>query len=367
MLALTNGIWPTRSAPTLSYPESAPHKAPSNLFQIDPRVDSRDNDPRSPDSGYTTQHKSGYNNPTSNTGYDTSNTTSPPYTSKFSTKGNPPVDSDGSKGNYANYDNSTGNYSSLTGKYGSKLSGTAQSNTAPTTTGPHRSDWANKVDPRVDSDDSRGRYGNTTGAYNNSNAGTNYGTNQGDSETARPHKSDLLNKLDPRIDSDKGGSRNDGVGQGMGQGVGSSNTAVIPQDISSHGHATGAPASALEGKHGKHISGQHHYICITLLHNSELMRHTGNVANATASASVSGGMNPEGSANASGPTSADAGTTTSYQGGLRGAIRDMVPGTYDAAENGHSRVNPSSGNNTFDNQREGGQQQGEYVPRHRNY
>lgn len=55
--------------------------------------------------------------------------------------------------------------------------------------------------------------------------------------------------------------------------------------------------------------------------------NTGNVTNATASASVHGGMNPEGTANASGPTSADAGTTTSNQGGLKGAMKNMMGGS----------------------------------------
>jgi hypothetical protein len=61
-------------------------------------------------------------------------------------------------------------------------------------------------------------------------------------------------------------------------------------------------------------------------------RNTGNITNATASASVTGGMHPEGSANASGPTSADAGTTSSNQGGLIGAMKNL--GSHGNGENG---------------------------------
>lgn len=57
------------------------------------------------------------------------------------------------------------------------------------------------------------------------------------------------------------------------------------------------------------------------------LHSAGNVSNATASAKVSGGMVPEGSADASGPLSADAGTTTSNQGGLKGAIKDLGMGS----------------------------------------
>ncbi len=62
-------------------------------------------------------------------------------------------------------------------------------------------------------------------------------------------------------------------------------------------------------------------------HTNPNLSLTGNISNATASAKVSGGMVPEGSADASGPLSADAGTTTSNQGGLKGAIRNLGIGS----------------------------------------
>lgn len=75
--------------------------------------------------------------------------------------------------------------------------------------GPHDSNLANKLDPRVDSDlDGRGnRHGAQTGGVfgaSGSHATPGSGTAQ---NTAGPHNSDMLNKLDPRVDSDADGSR----------------------------------------------------------------------------------------------------------------------------------------------------------------
>jgi hypothetical protein len=56
------------------------------------------------------------------------------------------------------------------------------------TTGPHNSNIANKLDPRVDSDaDNRARHEAIGGAHG-------------------PHSSNLANKADPRVDSDRGES-----------------------------------------------------------------------------------------------------------------------------------------------------------------
>jgi len=58
--------------------------------------------------------------------------------------------------------------------------------------GPHSSDIANKLDPRVDSDlDGRGQ--RHVAGETNATAGSSSAQN-----TAGPHSSDLLNKLDPR-------------------------------------------------------------------------------------------------------------------------------------------------------------------------
>ncbi|GAP85813.1 putative cell surface protein [Rosellinia necatrix] len=89
--------------------------------------------------------------------------------------------------------------------------------------GPHSSRIANTVDPRVDSDrDGSRTAGNThgsSGTYGTTGAHDTHGTTHGTAQlgganapgpaahTAGPHKSDLLNKADPRVDSDLDGSR----------------------------------------------------------------------------------------------------------------------------------------------------------------
>jgi len=77
-----------------------------------------------------------------------------------------------------------------------------------TNAGPHNSNAANKLDPRVDSDlDGRGnRHGAAKGGVfgaAGSHATPGSGTAQ---NTAGPHNSDLANKLDPRVDSNLDGS-----------------------------------------------------------------------------------------------------------------------------------------------------------------
>lgn len=77
-----------------------------------------------------------------------------------------------------------------------------------TNAGPHDSNIANRFDPRVDSDrDNRARHHGLGG--DNAPAGTNYttpGTGR-TQQTAGPHNSNLANKLDPRVDSDLDNSR----------------------------------------------------------------------------------------------------------------------------------------------------------------
>ena len=99
--------------------------------------------------------------------------------------------------------------------YGSSTTGTGVGGTHSSTHGPHPTDTANKLDPRVDSDlDGRGTTG---GMFGSSGAGRNTGTSTGTStglghsgtadygtstgpapNTAGVHKSDMMNKVDPR-------------------------------------------------------------------------------------------------------------------------------------------------------------------------
>merc|ERR1712227_708326 len=127
--------------------------------------------------------------------------------------------------------NTTGGFgSSNTDSYGSS-----------TTSGPHNSDTANKLDPRVDSDNSKpyggsSGYGSTrdsdnsrfdsdrtTGGYGSSTTGG-YGSGN---TTSGPHSSDMANKADPRVDSDNSRFDSDRTTGGYGSsntGYGSGNT-----------------------------------------------------------------------------------------------------------------------------------------------
>jgi hypothetical protein len=97
-----------------------------------------------------------------------------------------------------------------------------------TTAGPHSSDMANKLDPRVDSDrDGSANLGAAHNTHNTTsglgNPGTYSGTHAGNhtghahtgtaggishSTNAGPHNSNLLNKADPTVDSDLDGRGN---------------------------------------------------------------------------------------------------------------------------------------------------------------
>jgi hypothetical protein len=132
----------------------------------------------------------------------THNTTSTtPHNSSLLNKVDPRVDST-TTGAYSgtHTGNSTGTFTG-TGTHG----GISNSTNA----GPHSSNIANKADPRVDSDlDGRGnRHGASTGGIlgaSGSHATAGSGTAQ---NTAGPHNSDMANKLDPRVDSDRDGSK----------------------------------------------------------------------------------------------------------------------------------------------------------------
>jgi len=107
-------------------------------------------------------------------------------------------------------------------------------NMGSTNAGPHSSNMANKLDPRVDSDMDGSRNAGMAGNTGTGMAGnTGYGNNMG-STNAGPHPSNVANKLDPRVDSDRDGSRNAGfagntgttgmTGQHRAQGTGAMGT-----------------------------------------------------------------------------------------------------------------------------------------------
>jgi hypothetical protein len=150
-----------------------------------------------------------------------------PHSSKIANAVDPRVDSDrdgnripnSTSSGYGTQNSSTLGSSTHTGgtSAGNHLGGTGFSGglSNSTNAGPHDSNLANKVDPRVDSDlDGRGnQHGHSTGGIlgaSGSHATPGSGTAQ---NTAGPHNSDMLNKVDPRVDSDRdnsatiGGSR----------------------------------------------------------------------------------------------------------------------------------------------------------------
>lgn len=197
-----------------------PHNS-SLMNKLDPRVDS-DRDHRATHSGMT-GHSTGTTGVTmgagaggvgagamgtSTTGHHGhgtgagTTTTAGPHDSNLANKMDPRVDSDRSTyGTTGQHGTTSG-----TGMTGTGMTG-HNYNTRSTNAGPHDSNMANKMDPRVDSDmDNRARHQHmgTTGAP----AGSSYAsTGAGQTGSVGPHNSNLLNKLDPRVDSDLDGSR----------------------------------------------------------------------------------------------------------------------------------------------------------------
>lgn len=128
-----------------------------------------------------------------------------------------------------------------------------------TTSGPHNSDMLNKLDPRVDSDNSKAYDSsrNTTGGLGSDNYGSNttgglgsHTTSSGyGSNTSGPHSSDLSNRADPRVDSDNsrlGGSHNtSGLGStGTTTGAYGSSTGGLGNTSSAYGSNTSGPHSS---------------------------------------------------------------------------------------------------------------------------
>jgi len=137
--------------------------------------------------------------------HNTHSDPSGPHDSKLANKLDPRVKSDQVGG----YGNTTG-HSTHTGTHtGGGLTGNTYGSDP---TGPHDSRLGNKADPRVDSDHVGG-YGNTTGGgltgaghtgthTGGGLTGNTLGHNTYGSDPTGPHDSRLGNKADPRVDSD---------------------------------------------------------------------------------------------------------------------------------------------------------------------
>ncbi|KAI1350992.1 hypothetical protein F5Y01DRAFT_284331 [Xylaria sp. FL0043] len=126
-------------------------------------------------------------------------------------------------GNNYSHTGTTGVTGASTGAYGTTgTTGTARE-------GPHSSNMANKMDPRIDSDRSGQRMGNT--------AGDQFGS--GPEGVHGPHSSRIANAADPRVDSDRDASRT------VGNTYGSSGTHGT---TGAHGtHGTTHPTSQIGG------------------------------------------------------------------------------------------------------------------------
>jgi len=129
----------------------------------------------------------------------------------------PRVDSDNSKAYDNNSSRSTG---TSTGGYGTSgnnsLGATGQSGlggsstdygSSTTSSEPvHKSNMMNKIDPRVDSDNSKA-YGNTSsGLASNTNSSTGFGSSSG------PHQTGTANALDPNVNASYGNTSSSGLG-----------------------------------------------------------------------------------------------------------------------------------------------------------
>jgi hypothetical protein len=229
--------------------------------------------------GHNTTHSTGTTGAfgSSHTG---GSTNAGPHSSNLANKADPLVDSDldGSRNMGAR---GTGHTGGLTGGHNTHSTGTtgltgghnthgtgATHTGSSTTAGPHSSNLANKVDPRVDSDldGSRnmgardtthssgltgGHTGGLTGGHNTHSTGTGaFGSSHtGGSTNAGPHSSNLANKADPRVDSDLDGSRNMGArGTGTtGTHTGSTHTAGTSAAPLTNSGSTTHPTS-----HGTH-------------------------------------------------------------------------------------------------------------------
>jgi len=180
-----------------------------------------------------------------------------PHDSNVANKLDPRVDSDRDGKNLAQQE-ATGYGGTHTGTHGTHSSGIHPAGTTHSTTGPHSSNLANKLDPRVNSDGSYSGTG-THGTHNTHSGtgigGSHTGTGIGGSHStnAGPHDSNAANKLDPRVDSDRDGHH---LGQGQAQGL--SQSAGYGSTGTAQTGGYGSTGTGIGGTHtGTGIGGTH--------------------------------------------------------------------------------------------------------------
>ncbi|KAI0838777.1 hypothetical protein F5Y06DRAFT_44040 [Hypoxylon sp. FL0890] len=164
-----------------------------------------------------------------------------PHGSRVTNAADPRVDSD--RDHRAAPGSTVGGTQTYTSGNNYTHSGTTGSATA----GPHQSDLANKVDPRVDSDRDGRFVGNTAGDYGGS----------GREGVAGPHNSRLANAADPRVDSDRDGSRTVGNTYGSSGTAGTTGAGYTPAGTTGNtfGSSTGAGYGSTTGTHGHGTTG----------------------------------------------------------------------------------------------------------------
>ncbi|KAK5987171.1 hypothetical protein PT974_11289 [Cladobotryum mycophilum] len=201
-----------------------------------------------------------------------------PHSTKAANVADPRIDSDrdhrenlsGHDGSYTSTDNYSygGAGTAGTGTHGAGTHGTGTHNQSanrtggPTTKtdGPHSSNLANKMDPRVDSDRdySKNMGMNPSGTATTGTGTTGFNSQGRTSGTAGPHSSNLANKMDPLVDSDRDNSRNAGLHLGTGNyGTGTHGTGTHSTGTTGFsGGATGThnTSGAPEGTYGPHSS-----------------------------------------------------------------------------------------------------------------
>jgi len=193
------------------------------------------------------------------------------HSSKLLNKIDPRVDQNNPAVQQRQQDKSSGGSTSAgTAGYGGNAQGY---NTGPNA-GPHQTNTANQIDPRVDPSrqgyggagfggsgaptgagpntgnpaagyqTGRSAYPQTSQGYQqggdnyNTNTSSGYGSNTTGSNTSGPHRSDIANKLDPRVDSSKNDHSDSGYGAPPGQTTGVSQPTGVPQQ-----QQTGVPQS----------------------------------------------------------------------------------------------------------------------------
>lgn len=195
-----------------------------------------------------------------------------PHKSGIANKLDPRVDSDNDGNRNTGMTGSSGMHSShtpgttmgTTGMMGGSNTGSGM--TGSSGSGPHNSGMANKLDPRVDSDnDGRGNsgmMGTSSGHHGSSGITGGSGTTSGSGlmsglmggsstgTSGRPHGSNMANKLDPRVDSDNDGSRTTGntsSGYTGTSGTGLTGGMMGSGHHQTHGHGSDFASSELRG------------------------------------------------------------------------------------------------------------------------